>query len=338
MTIKTQKTATDPKATEASKAVKAPEYTLFLDFGNHDIKFAYGHLDTLEAIRSQVYAMPAGIQAQKASADSPIITWQGTRYHYGYRAKNYRRSEATVNGDKSSLILPAIFATLPPMDGNLTYDLHVVTASPDPRRAGDRIKQALMGTHEYQWSQAEMTVNIKSVEVLPEGLGAYLYAKHQNLVPVQGYTVVIDIGGGTWISHLVNAQGDIISSTPVDRGGSIDLAQSIAEDLRLRDALNNEPLPSVIQDGLADGSNSYGATGASWSTWYRDDHLKPWFRSIIGRVKTQYAAHFSEVTRYLVTGGSSLMVTELLAGSPMFATVPNPRFANVLGMKLHRGA
>jgi len=40
----------------------------------------------------------------------------------------------------------------------------------------------------------------------------------------------------------------------------------------------------------------------------------------------------ARVTRFLVTGGSSHLITERLAGRKLFAVMPEPQFANVRGL------
>ena len=66
-------------------------------------------------------------------------------------------------------------------------------------------------------------------------MGAYHYGKSQGMIPSNGYTIVIDIGGGTWLTRLVDGDGEVIDENIMDRGGTYELATAISFDRRLTD-------------------------------------------------------------------------------------------------------
>jgi len=147
--------------------------------------------------------------------------------------------------------------------------------------------------------------------------------------------VIIDIGGGTWISRLFNSEGDIIDQSVDEKGGAYDLATSISFDERHVRALGTRPQPGVIMDGFANNSHYYGEMpNACWQRWFEEDHLNPWFKGIISAVKAQYEPQRSRIVRFVLTGGGSLLVADKVRDLSCFAVDPDPRFANVLGLFL----
>jgi hypothetical protein len=152
------------------------------------------------------------------------------------------------------------------------------------------------------------------------------------LVPEQGLTVVIDIGGGTWLSRLIDEEGEILDSSVSERGGAYSLAADISFDARLGNAINDQPDPGVIMNGFANGTHYYGEDpNATWKDWL-DEYLDPWFKGIFGKVKTQYKPFLPRVRRFLVTGGSSHLITQKIQNIPLFAMTSEPRFDNVRGL------
>ena len=64
---------------------------------------------------------------------------------------------------------------------------------------------------------------------------AYWQARSLSLVPETGYTVVIDLGGSTWLYRVIDADGDVIDEGVGDRRvGTVYLAH---QDCRRRSQL-----------------------------------------------------------------------------------------------------
>lgn len=308
-------------------------HNLLFDFGNFDIKWTLDS-NAPQRIRSQRFQLPFGCNALKADARNPIVEYQGIRYHYGAKANEYRSQDPTVLGEKEDLILPALFTALPPLSGQLDYQVSLKLFHPSPEYVEDQLKDKVLGVHSYKYNGELLRVNVADCEVLPEGLGSYLYAKARNLVPKKGYTVIIDIGGGTWISRLFNADGEIIDSTVSDVGGAIALAQSIATDRRLEADLRPyrmKPNASLIMDGLA-ANNTYGSLAVTWKP-YLNEYLHPWFAGIVQEVKTKYNPYGAFISKFILTGGSSQLVSSLVSGIPMFSLLDDPQFANIIGVR-----
>jgi hypothetical protein len=311
--------------------VNAPRIVA-LDAGNYDLKFWNG-VGHPKAIRSVRFQLPQGRDPVRYSDHSPLIELpDGTRYHFGMQAYKYRRQQQTVVENKVDLARLHLYACLiPSTDETIAqYPLHLYVSTPDSVRNGEAIKSQLLGIHEFKRNDTPFRVTVERVEVEREGLGSYRYAQQIGLIPDSGYTIVIDIGGGTWLSRLIDAEGDVIDENVMDRGGSYELATAISFDRRLIDALGTTIDPAIVMDGFKNG-HTYADTGLSWSDWL-EEYLDPWFKGIFQTVKAQYTPYMARVTRFLVTGGSSHLIADRLAGRKLFAVMPDPQFANVRGL------
>ena len=57
---------------------------------------------------------------------------------------------------------------------------------------------------------------------------------------------MIDIGGGTWLSRLIDQGGEVIDENVMDRGGAYELATAISFDRRLTNAIGATADPGLI--------------------------------------------------------------------------------------------
>ncbi|MEB3290910.1 MAG: ParM/StbA family protein [Leptolyngbya sp.] len=322
------------KSRPATAPIAIP--VLALDAGNYDLKFCSGQGHP-KAIRSVRYQLPQGRDAVSYSEASPLIDLpDGRRYHVGAQAYKYRRQQQTVIENKVDLARLHLYACLEPLAGGLTeYSLHLLISTPDPQRNGAAIQAQLLGLHEFTRNGLAFRVMVESVTVEREGMGAYHYAKTQGLIPTNGYTIVIDIGGGTWITRLVDADSEVIDENVLDRGGTYELAVAISFDRRLTDALGSSADPCIVMDGFR-VDHTYADTDLAWADWL-NEYLDPWFKGIFQTVKAQYTPYMPRVTRFLVTGGGSHLISDRLQGHPLFAVMGDPQFANVRGLLLTTG-
>jgi hypothetical protein len=298
-----------------------------------DVKFFDGEGHP-KAIRSVRYQLPQGRDSVSYSDASPLVELpDGSRHHFGAQAYKYRRQQQTVIENKVELAKLHLYACLEPLKGDISeFPVDLLISTPEPARNAEALREQLIGTHEFIRNDVEFRVEVESVEVEREGMGAYYYAQSQGHIPSGGYTIVIDIGGGTWLTRLVDAEGEVIDENVMNRGGAYELAVSISFDKRLTDALGTTVDPALIMDGFRVG-HCYADTGLSWESWL-DEHLDPWFKGIFQTVKAQYTPFMARVTKFLVTGGGSHLISERLAGRKLFTVMGDPQFANVRGLYL----
>jgi Actin like proteins N terminal domain len=313
------------------KAEMSKTTQLALDPGNYQIKACDSN--GCRAIRSVQYKLPKGVNALKSTPASPVVEIDGTLYHVGFQALKYRSQEQTMNGDKSTLAKLHFYAACPIASGNL--DLIVSHHSPDT--AGNAISKALTGKHSFKKNSVQHEVNVSSIRVVSEGVGAYWQAKKLGLVPETGYTIVIDLGGSTWLYRVIDADGDVIDEGVGDRLGTVYLACQIAADDRLKAPLRKyqvtSPNPGSILDGFA-MSHTYEETGIGWGEWF-SEYLDPWFKQILGQIQVSCTPHLPKTRRFLITGGGAHLVAAKISSSPLFKVMPQSEFANVQGMYLY---
>lgn len=304
-------------------------YQIAIDSGNFDLKYWTGEGQP-KAIRSIRFKIPKGRSAQKSTEASPLLEFKGDKIHFGYQAYKYRCQSATVDADKAQLALLNALACIQPFDPE--FELVVHTSHPSPEFKAEAIRSALMGTHVYKRNGEKAMCHVKRVEVAPEGYPAYLNAKSLGLVPDRGLTLVIDIGGGTVCVRLIDSDDEIVESVVWDKGGGYELAARIASDGRLIEALGDRPDPSIVMDGFANGTHYYQElTRASWRDYF-DDYRKDWFSELFNKIRTQFQPFSGQITRMLLTGGSSLLVSDLIPQKAILKQIPDPRFANVRGL------
>lgn len=331
----TASTAAKSRTSTAAKVQTSTTSTrlLALDAGNYDLKF-YDGTGHAKAIRSVRYQLPQGRDAVRYSDASPLIECpDGTRHHFGAQAYKYRRQQQTVIENKVDLAKLHLYACLEPINGVISeFPLKLLVSTPEPVKYQDQIRQTLLGLHQFRRNGIEFKVDVESVEVEREGMGAYYYARQQGHIPDSGYTIVVDIGGGTWITRIIDAEGEVIDENVMNRGGTYELATSISFDKRLTAALGTTADPSIVMDGFRN-DHTYADTELSWADWL-DEHLDPWFKGIFQTVKAQYTPYMARVTRFLVTGGGSHLISDRLSGRKLFWVMGDPQFANVRGLFL----
>jgi hypothetical protein len=298
-----------------------------LDFGNYTLKAFNGR--SLRTIRSLQTPLARGRQALRSDDDSPLVERADQRWHLGRQCCRYPSTEATVTGDKARLAQLHLAACL---DASAEYRL--VVSHHSPRQYEDFLKSVLLGEHCYQRNGLAIQAVVQSVKVVPEGWGAYQLARQRNYLPQRGYTVVVDLGGSTWLSSIYAADGELIDHDAHERQGVFALAAAIAKDDRLAVPLQerfgvSSPDPIVIQAGFSQ-DHFYGDSDLCWASWL-PEYLDPWWKGIVQTLKARYQSYLPHVRRFLITGGGSHLVSHKVAASPAFLVMPEPSTANVQG-------
>jgi len=293
-----------------------PPQKLSLDLGNYSLKTFDGQ--GVRMIRSLQTSLAKGQSALKGSDASPLIELDGQRWHVGAQCQRYARTDATVIGDKTQLAQLHLAACL-----TQSGDYQLVVSHHSPLDVAAFLRTALLGEHHYCRNGVLIRVTVRTVEVVAEGWGAYQLAKSRNYLPARGYTVLIDLGGSTWLSSIYAPDGEVIDHDVHERQGTFALAAAIAKDTRLSKPLVERfsvtsPDPVLIQDGFTQGP----------------EYLDPWWKSIVQTLKARYQTHLPNVRRFLITGGGSHLIAHKVAASPAFLVLPEASTANVQGAYL----
>lgn len=308
-------------------------HRLVIDIGNHAIKYSADN-GQVQSIRSVYCDVAEGQNSQRFSHGSPIIQNQAGKRHFGSQALLYPSHQKLVTGKKEEFA-GAVFCAANAVSG----DFSVVVSHHSPE--SDAVQSALngmVGEYCYRRNGQEVEARVCEVEIVPEGYGTYLQARKDGLVPDSGFTIVIDIGGGSWLYSVYDADGNQIEHMPVDKGGVYHLAMQVAYDARLRKGLQQYGLTSpdigAVMDGFQLG-HYYQETGITWGEWL-PEYLKPWFQNIFGTVQTNEGAagRLPRVKRVLVTGGGANLISGMVKDINLFAVVNDPQTASVRGLNL----
>lgn len=300
-----------------------------LDFGNYALKVMTSEAEPPISIRSAHCEIARGQKPLASNESSPHVELDGKLYHVGTQALRYAANQPTVTQDKADLARLHMAATL-----TESGVYHLVVSHHSPDEYAQKLCTALIGRHAWRRNGIPVGVTVESVDVIPEGWGAYQLAKMRNYVPQRGYTVLIDLGGSTWLSSIYDESGDRIAHDTHDREGCYSLAVQISQDDRLKAALREgyritAPDPSVIMDGFAN-QHYYAQTPICWGEWL-PEYLDPWWKGIVSTLKSVYQHHLPNVQRFVVTGGASHLISAKVATSPAFIVMPDPSLSNVIG-------
>ena len=279
-------------------------------------------------VRSLFVELQPGQMPLKSTAQSPLIEMDGRRYHVGTKAPSYNGFRAVVSSDKTELARLFLAATVSHRaKGDRSIDLVILHHS--HALVEQALKTELTGPFNFKRNGKTQTVDIASVRVMDESIGAWHLLQNPT-----GWTLGLDIGAGTWLSRVWSQDGETIASLTADKAGTYRLAVAIASDERLKTPLRSRgitrPDTAAILDGLANGSHQYEFTGVSWGDWWRE-YRREWFLGMLNEAKSQFQPHLGRVTQILVTGGGAHLVQELIANKPGFQIPQPPHLASVVG-------
>ncbi len=204
-----------------------------------------------------------------------------------------------------------------------------------------------------QHEPVELTLDIGSVSLLPEAESSIPYLMSNGLIRQNSLTAVIDIGGLTSISFVVDASGYLLPETRrVEGKGSKLLFSSILNDPRF--IRGCEPLGGVTNatslQGMIIRANEIASvkkqpiqliysnepSGSFDFTSIYIEHTKEWLMSIINAAKSDWGVipGIAESLRTVIFigGGARIVDNFIEAKNRSWQLVPpNPQFASVLG-------
>ena len=316
--------ATDPPTQMARVPLTA------LDLGNYQSTgFTRGQCTTVRSIFTRLSSRGG----YSPASDSPIIGVGESRFHVGRQAQEYRGFRAAVNGDKTDHARLLFLATLPKkaLESGST-DVVVTHHSYDDPSVELKLRELLLGTHEFQRNGHDCQITVNSVTVAPEAFGAwhivYPSGVHTN------HTIVIDIGGGSWYAGVVDTQGNVVDTALDTKGGVYQLASEISLDERFIDALSLRvggiaKIP-LIMEGLEKDNRYYNIPELDWSAWYLD-HVEAWWGEMIGTVRSRFHGWADRCDRIIVVGGGAHLLKGRFEASSTVTVPTPPHLASIVG-------
>ncbi len=236
----------------------------------------------------------------------------------------------TFESEKAFLAPKLVLAMI---EGDVTIE-RLVCALPNElqQEKVDAIVKGLTGTHKLKRNEEEIKIQIQSVEVQPETLGAFKWVLSQKLFQYARVNGILDLGGKTGIGQLYAKNGTLIRESRIIVAGTYHLAQLVAQHPKLIRQDTTPQLP-LIMDAIAEGSFNYGTTGLSFADKF-PDYVSQWLDDIRNKLKISWARWLPELGEVVIVGGSAAVAKPLVektAGRFKIAK-QQPQFCSVLGM------
>jgi hypothetical protein len=228
------------------------------------------------------------------------------------------------------MAVPFALSLLPVHEND--FEFNIVLSMPDTGRYERILRKVLEGTHKYTLNGRERSTAFKVVETSPEAYGSYYMAQERGQLTDEGYTLVIDVGAGTFVSLVVdNDSGEVVGKFTKEKRGVIDLANIIASDRRIIELLGDAPNTDLILAGIIKGTYKYGTTKVNFESVFKEA-LRVWFRRISNEILSHCDGYKSKFKSALVTGGGALLVKSSLADKPFFVVAEHPLTDNCVGL------
>lgn len=275
------------------------------------------------------------------------IEYSGKLYHIGDSALKYPQFRSLAENDKQVDILDSVVLTLAvlPNKGKVEQETGIVLQVPNTLTTYQHeLVKALNDSHIWIQDGKQYCTRIQVKQVYQEGFGSWYVAKRSKLLPEVGYTLVLDIGGGTSIVSMIDNQtAEVMPNVSTyQKRGVIGLANMLRDDLEFR-LSNSGNIPSVTQifTAIEEGTFQVGHNGTNFKEKY-EFYSKEWFNALFkGAVVNDFQEFFirREITKILITGGGSHVVRPMVEAAiskpgigRLFAMSPNPLTDNVTGI------
>src|SRR6478672_466823 len=214
--------------------------------------------------------------------------------------------------EKAYLAQKLVLAAIEPIPGQRQVVIErLITCLPNDLQ-GDKVqavKDGLMGVHQFKRNGTVIIAQIRAVEVQPETLGAYRWAKGKGLFKYARPNGILDLGGKTGIGQLFTPNGSLIRESRVILPGTYALAQLAAKHPELMRGDTTADL-ALIMDGIANSSFSYGTTGISFSDRF-PTYLNHWLTDLKNRLKIGWAKWLDDLGEVVIIGGSAHLAKQL---------------------------
>ena len=281
------------------------------DNGNHQSWSYAGEETPAPPVRSLVMSLPEGQRPRPSTPTSPIIEVEKQRYHFGAETALYDTPHAIANGNKLDHSLLMFLATVPDRVNRQEIDVVALHHSPENDADCLRIRGALQGAHEWIRNGVEMSVSVRRVSVELEGAGTWHFLHPDGYA--DSWSLLIDIGGGSWVACVLDNAGRVRDSIASSKGGTIALARSIAKDSRLTKKVLDRGHTHVdlgeVMTGLECGHRYVDDPGLSWEDWL-EDYVPRWWQQLKSAARSDFHHYGKRIGEVIVTGGGAHLVAD----------------------------
>lgn len=309
-----------------------------IDAGNRHIKWIVDGSPTPRCIPS-IYADLEEWDKVNCDATSFEIEYltgvdelRGKRWVVGSVAADLE-GEPTFLSDKAILAKKLALVAVEPLNRHMVIK-KLITCTPDDLKTEqvEAIKDSLTGIHTFKRNGETIIAHIISVEVQPETLGAFLWAKSQNFFKYDRPNAILDLGGKTGIAQIYSRNGTLIRDARAVLPGTYALAQSIASDPNFTRQIEFSPKPELVMDAIANETFVYSNTGVSFKEIF-PKHQNKWLADIRNRIKSKWGTKLDDLGECLIIGGSAPLAQPLVdMTGGRFKISPEHQFANLRGM------
>lgn len=329
----------------AEKVIQVRRYAV--DAGNRQVKFGRsGYITVIPSVIKSIHPLDNPVASEGTAIVSYIqgdnLDLKGKRWAVGELAAE-QQGDATFKTEKAAfqpyLVLAAIAPGVEFSEEPITIsiaDLRLCLPDTHNQSKIAAIRSALKGFHQIERNGQILNIRIANVNIEPECVPAYRWAKSQGLFLYDQSNGILDLGGGNGSAQPFSKTGNWTWEERVSLPGVFQLAQAIASDLSLLDIEEKgcSPRPELIMDGIADGSFCYGTTGRSFADifpQYRDR----WLNRIRSEIKTKWHSILSQLGEVIIVGGSAPLAQPFCESSGgRFKIAPEPEKATARGMLL----
>ncbi|MBW4422026.1 MAG: ParM/StbA family protein [Myxacorys californica WJT36-NPBG1] len=313
--------------------------TFACDAGNRTIK-AFDEVNRLHSVPSLVQFLGEfdDVHADRQSLICEYLDGNpdllGQRWVVGKAAQDLA-GQATFEGEKAELAPYLVLPMIQPLDQQRQIVIQkLVCCLPNHRQQdkAETIQKALTGLHHYRRNGELLTVQVRSVVVEPETLGAYRYCLSQRLFQYARPNGILDLGGKTGIAQIYTANGSSPADGRVIVPGSFDLALRCTKHPELQ-KLDFSPNLTLIMDAIATGTYVYGTTGICFADQF-PQYRDAWIADIRNKLRIGWAKWMSDLGEVVIVGGAAALAQSLVeATTGRFKLCERSQFANVIGMR-----
>lgn len=264
------------------------------------------------SVRSVLAEVPSKNNLRKFTG---VLEHNGSLYHVGDAAFRYDlyRMMAIANKQTGSSLADSLVLFLNLISSPLLpNELNVVLQVPETLTSYQHeLVKLINGSHTWMLDGIEYKTMVRVRGVYSEGFGSWYMAKRSGLIDYDGYTAVMDLGGGTAIINLLaNDSGEVIKSYTHQQKGVVYLANLLCADYDLR--LDNNGYIVTVEDifkGFENETYQIGVNGASFKS-YIPRYAKEWWTTLWKTAVNDFQKQFQQrqITKVLVTGGGAEIV------------------------------